>query len=209
MVKSAKIATILQKYLPERTVDYVVALFSEYPVAFKIVKPRKTKQGDFRVERNGIKPQITVNGDLNPYSFLITTVHEFAHLKTWIEYKNGVKPHGEEWKRNFIQLMYPLIQMNVLPKEIEQGLLNSFTNMKASSCTDIQLQRILKRYDVFSSDEVLLEKLPKYATFVLNEKVFEKGELRRTRFLCQEVKTGKQYLIYKLATVEYIQNEQK
>ena len=52
--------------------------------------------------------------------------------------------------------------------------------------------------------EILLEKLPKYATFALDTKVFTKGELRRTRFLCTEVDTGKQYLIYKLATVEHI-----
>lgn len=208
MKKVTKIAVVLEKYLPEGTIDYVVTLFSTYPVSFRIVKPRKTKQGDFRVTYNGERPQITVNGDLNPYAFLITTVHEFAHLKTWMEYKNRVKPHGTEWKNNFITLMHPLIKMDVLPREIEQGLLNSFMNMKASSCTDIQLQRILKKYDVFSSHEILLEKLPKYATFALDTKVFEKGDLRRTRFLCKEVNTGKQYLIYKLATVEQIHNEQ-
>lgn len=208
MKKVTKIAVVLEKYLPEGTIDYIVTLFSDYPVSFRIVKPRKTKQGDFRVSYNDERPQITVNGDLNPYAFLITTVHEFAHLKTWMEYKNRAKPHGTEWKNNFITLMHPLIKMDVLPREIEQALLNSFMNMKASSCTDIQLQRILKKYDVFSSHEILLEKLPKYATFALGEKVFEKGELRRTRFLCKEVNTGKQYLIYKLATVEQVQNEE-
>lgn len=190
------------KYLPEGTENYIVSLFEKFPVSFKIVKPRKSKLGDFRVGNRHEKPQITINGNLNKYSFLITTVHEFAHLKTWIEYKNSVNPHGQEWKRNFITLMFPLVEMNLLPKDIEQGLLTSFTNMKASSCTDIQLQRILKNYDDYSGNEIILEKLPKYATFVLDAKVFEKGELRRTRFLCTEKKTGKQYLIYKLATVE-------
>jgi SprT protein len=205
--KETKIAVVLEKYLPEGTVDYVVTLFLEYPVSFRIVKPRKTKLGDFRAPFRNERSQITVNGNLNSYAFLITTVHEFAHLKTWNEYKNKVKPHGQEWKNNFITLMHPLIKMDVLPREIEQALLNSFMNMKASSCTDIQLQRILKKYDVFSSREIILEKLPKYATFALDTKVFEKGELRRTRFLCKEVNTGKQYLIYKLATVEQLQNE--
>lgn len=207
MKKVTKIATVLNKYLPEDTVNYVVTLFVDYPVSFKIVRPRKTKQGDFRAPVDGGQPQITINGNLNSFAFLVTTVHEFAHLKTWLEYKNKVKPHGEEWKRNFIQLMHPLIKMGILPKDIEQALLNSFMNMKASSCTDIQLQRILKKYDVFASREILLEKLPKYATFVLDAKVFEKGELRRTRFLCTEINTGKQYLIYKLATVEQVKNE--
>lgn len=202
-----KIAAILRRYLPEGADNYIVSLFSSYPVSFKIVKPRKTKYGDFRISANQERPQITINGDLNPFAFLVTTVHEFAHLKTWMEYKNKVKPHGEEWKRNFIELMHPVIKMGILPKDVEQALLNSFMNMKASSCTDIQLQRVLKKYDVFSSKEILLEKLPKYATFALDTTVFKKGELRRTRFLCTEVNTGKQYLIYKLATVEQIQNE--
>lgn len=204
MEKATKIANVLSKYLPEGTEDYVTSLFLSYPVSFKIVRPRKTKQGDFRTPLPGSKPQITINGNLNAFAFLITTIHEFAHLKTWMEYNNGVKPHGAEWKNNFIRLMHPVIQLAILPRDIEQALLNSFMNMKASSCTDIQLQRVLKKYDVFSSGEILLEKLPKYATFALDTKVFMKGELRRTRFLCTEVGTGKQYLIYKLATVEHI-----
>ncbi len=207
MEKRTKIATILKKYLPEGTDNYVVSLFSDYPVSFKIVRPRKSRHGDFRISSGQLKPQITVNGDLNPFAFLVTTVHEFAHLKTWLEHKNSVKPHGEEWKRNFIRLMHPVIEMNILPKDLEQALLNSFSNMKASSCTDIQLQRVLKKYDDFSSQEILLEKLPKYATFVLDKKVFRKEDLRRTRYLCTELDTGKKYLIYKLATVEQIQNE--
>lgn len=206
--KVVKIATILQKYLPEGTVDYVVKLLSTYPVSFRIVKPRKTKLGDFRVTHGVDRPQITINGDLNAFAFLITTIHEFAHLKTWREHGHNAKPHGQEWKANFVSLMHPLIQLNVLPREIEQALLNSFMNVKASSCTDIQLQRVLKSYDLFSSDQVLLEKLPKYATFALGTQVFEKGELRRTRFLCRDLSDGKQYLINKLATVEQVNNEQ-
>lgn len=192
----------MKKYLPEGTENYVVSLFLSYPVAFKIVKPRKSKLGDFRPMPQGERSQITINGDLNQYAFLITTVHEFAHLKTWNEYKNKAKAHGTEWKNNFIELMYPLVQMGVLPRDVEQALLNSFSNMKASSCSDVQLNRVLKKYDKFASDEILLEELPKYSIFALDSKVFEKGDLRRSRFLCKEVNTGKQYLIYKLAVVQ-------
>ncbi len=206
METTAKIKTILKKYLPEGTEDYIVSLFVSFSVSFKIVKPRSTKLGDFRV--NGLEqPQITVNGDLNPYSFLVTTVHEFAHLKTWIEHGRSVKPHGNEWKKNFIELMYPVIQKNCLPKDIEQALLNSFMNVKASSCSDVQLNRVLKKYDVNETNGILLEQLPKNTIFVLNNKAFKKGELRRTRYMCTELTSGKQYLVYKLATVERIENE--
>lgn len=207
--KATKIANVLKKYVPEGTENYIVSLFMDYPVSFKIVKPRKSKLGDFRSPFQGSSPQITINGNLNTYSFLITTVHEFAHLKTWMEYKNSVKPHGTEWKSNFVQLMHPIVKMAILPRDIEQALLNSFSNMKASSCTDIQLQRVLKKYDYFAYEEILLEKLPKYATFVLDKKVFRKEDLRRTRYMCTELSTGKKYLIYKLATVEEVKNEQE
>lgn len=207
MEKVAKIKKVLCKYLPQETEDYVTSLFIDYAVHFKIVRPRKTKYGDFRILAHDKIPQITVNGDLNPYSFLVTTIHEFAHLKTWLEYKNRAKPHGEEWKKNFIYLMLPIIEKRILPKDVEQALLNSFTNMKASSCTDIQLNRTLKKYDQYSINEVHLEKLPKYANFTLGIRIFKKGELRRTRYLCTDVTTGKQYLIHKLATVELIENE--
>lgn len=209
MDKEREIFKVLSKYLPEGTVEYVGSLFSTYPVVFKIVRPRKSKLGDFRSPYQGQKPQITINGNLNEFSFLITTIHEFAHLKTWMEYENMVKAHGNEWKRNFIELMHPIVKMGILPRDIEQGLLNSFSNMKASSCTDIQLQRVLKKYDVFEDDEILLEKLPKYSKFILNSRVYFKGDLRRTRFLCKEELTGKQYLIYKLAVVQQFQKNEE
>src|SRR5690606_4638092 len=86
--------TTLQRYLPEGCTPYVMELLRSFPVRFRIVKPRKSKLGDFRVRSTDMLPEITVNGDLNPYSFLITTIHEFAHLKTWKEYQWKVAPHG-------------------------------------------------------------------------------------------------------------------
>ena len=38
--------------------------------------------------------RISVNGNLNKYSFLITLIHELAHLLTFTQYKNRVDPHG-------------------------------------------------------------------------------------------------------------------
>jgi len=202
--KTSKIIDVLKKYVPEGTEDYLYSLFKTYPVKFKIVSPRRSKLGDFRSPIGAEKPQITINGDLNKYSFLVTTVHEFAHLKTWMEHKNQVKPHGIEWKQNFVDLMFPIIQKGLLPRDVEQGLLNSFMNMKASSCTDVQLHRVLKQYDELGPNQFLLEKLPKYATFALESKIFQKGDLRRTRYLCTEVRTNRKFLINKLAVVEQV-----
>jgi predicted SprT family Zn-dependent metalloprotease len=78
---------------------------------------------------------ITVNGDLNPYSFLITTLHEFAHLHTYLKYGTRVAPHGEEWKNCYRKLLLPIIDSKKLPNDIEKVLMNSLISTKASSCT--------------------------------------------------------------------------
>lgn len=196
---------ILQKYLPEGTIDVILLYFATYKVKFKVVKPRKTKLGDFRSVPNGGTPEITVNGDLNQYSFLVTTVHEFAHLKTFLEYKFSVQPHGKEWKKNFVELMIPVLDLKVLPKDVENALIQSFTNVKASSCTDANLYRVLRNYDDLNPGEILLEQISKNSTFVLQNKSYRKGPLRRTRFLCEELESGKSYLINALAIIKPIE----
>ena len=199
---------VLSKYVPSEFVGLTSDLLLKYPVVFKIVKPRKTKLGDFRAGMNKEKHQITVNGDLNKYSFLITTLHEFAHLITYNTYGRKAAPHGEEWKANFRQLLLPVINSSALPKAIENALVNSLSNVKASSCTDINLQRVLITFDEKIDDLTTLETLNKKSTFELNGKHFEKGILRRTRFLCMEKETKKNYLVNRLALVKEIKNEE-
>ncbi len=191
-----------KKFLPAGFEEIVVDLFLASPVRFKIVPPRKTKLGDFSIGHGMEKPQITINGDLNPYSFLITTLHEFAHLHTYQQYGNRVNPHGEEWKANFRKLLIPIINSGKLPKDIEISLVNSLVSMKASSCTDIKLSRVLKNYDARKEGFEILEQLPKNTIFVLNGRQFIKGNLRRKKFLCEETISKRMFLINSLAEVQ-------
>jgi SprT protein len=194
------------KYLPTPFVDDVVELFLIHTVRFKIVKGRKTKLGDFRAGINGEKHQITINGDLNSYAFLITTLHEFAHLTTFENFGRKVSPHGQEWKNNFRTLLLPIINSKNLPSDIEEALVNSLVNTKASSCTDHQLSRVLHRYDIPKEGVELLERLPNNAAFTLNGKQFIKGPLRRKRYICQEINSNRSFLVNALAQVQLIQN---
>jgi hypothetical protein len=195
------VADALRKYLPEAFIAYVVTLFQEANVRFKIVPGRATKLGDFRAGVNGEKHTITVNGDLNPYSFLITTVHEFAHLQTFNTFGNRVSPHGNEWKSAYRQLLLPLIDSPELPEDIRKALMNSLVRTKASSCSDHGLSRVLLNYDKPKEGIIILEHLPKNSTFALNGKHFVKGDLRRKRYICQEVKSKRSYLVNSLAQV--------
>lgn len=194
----------LTAFLPAGFEEMVADLLFSTPVKFKVVPPRSTKLGDFRASFNGEKHQITINGDLNKYAFLITTLHEFAHLQTFNEFRSSVKPHGEEWKHTFRKLLVPAIDSGLLPQDIQQALINSLTNTKASSCSDIQLSRVLKRYDEQNTGLVSLETLPKNSTFVLQGKQFLKGELRRRRYVCEDMSNSKKYLVHALSEVSPI-----
>ena len=206
--KRAKYNSILTKYVPLEYVEIVSNLLLTHTVIFKIVKPRKTKLGDFRAGIKNEKHQITVNGDLNKYSFLITTLHEFAHLVTYEEYGRSAAPHGKEWKNNFTKLLVPVIDKGHLPKSIENALIKSLTNVKASSCTDVNLQRVLLTFDERKDNLSTLESLEKNSIFELNGRLFEKGVLRRTRFLCKEQDGKRQFLVNRLALVKEVKNEE-
>jgi len=80
--------------------------------------------------------------------------------------------------------------------------MNSLITVKASSCTDLNLYRVLKKYDERDGEITLLEDLPPHSLFLLNGKKFEKGHLRRKRYLCTEVQTKRQFLVSAVAEVE-------
>jgi SprT protein len=196
---------IFLRFAPKSFVEYLIELVIDAKVKFKIVPGRATKLGDFRVSSDGVKPIITVNGNLNKYAFLITTLHELAHLHTYRKFGNQAAPHGIEWKCAFRNLLEPVLLSKQLPDDIERALWKSFTNTKASSCSDLNLSRVLKKYDA-PSDQLSLEEIPIASHFAINGRTFEKGLLRRSRYLCIELQSGKHYLIHALATVQQIKN---
>ena len=150
--------------------------------------------GDYRHPFGKKGHRITVNGDLNPYAFLTTFVHEMAHLFVWIENKNDVKAHGAEWKHTYSKLMKEyFLDKNIFPPELEIKLHAYFKNPAATSCTDEKLNKALRRYD--KNPSLLLEELELHSLFKTPDgRVFRKGKKLRKRFLCEEIKTKRIYL---------------
>jgi SprT protein len=193
---------ILVKYIPEAAVPKIADWIIDYGIHLKVSNERTTKLGDFRPLPNAIKGhRISVNYNLNQYAFLITLVHEIAHLTTWNEHKQKVKPHGIEWKSNFREMLLPFLTENVFPIELLPSLFDYLDNPAASSCSDMGLMRMLMKYD--DIQRILLEDLPIQSVFKLQTgRVFQKGEQRRKYYRCIELSTGRHYLINPLAEVE-------
>ncbi|MDT8347627.1 MAG: SprT-like domain-containing protein [Flavobacteriaceae bacterium] len=194
---------VLQKYLPEAAVLPVFNLIKKEGVHLKIVHHRTTKHGDYRALADG-SHKITVNASLNPYQFLITIVHEIAHLVAFKQYGRRIKPHGIEWKNCFRQLMLPFLNPEVFPDDLLPVVAQHFKNPKASSDTDLQLALHLKKYSPNRDlSKKFIFELNLGTTFVgPNGKVYRKGNKRIKRFECQEINTGRLWLISALAEVE-------
>jgi len=201
--KKENYAKSLTRFLPKHAINYVVDLIIDNDCHFKISAKRKTKLGDYRFPQQGKGHRISVNGDLNKYGFLITTIHEFAHLITYQKFKHKVLPHGKEWKNEFKLLFQPVFDLNYLPTDITLALSNYLKNAKASSCTDDKLMRVLKRYNKNCSS-LLVEELKIGDTFKLNNKRFVRGKKLRKYYLCREIDSNRDYKVLGLAEISII-----
>jgi len=195
----------LAAYLPDNTFEQVVEYLHQYKVHLTLTKERKSVLGDYRNAIPGKNHRITVNQTLNKYAFLITLLHELAHLLTFEKYGHRVMAHGREWKQLYSQLLATFISHNVFPQDIKAALSKSLTDPAASSCAEEGLMRILRKYDSRKDDAHLLEELPANTLFkIADGRVFQKGEKLRKRFRCKEVKTGLVYLFSPIYEVQPI-----
>ena len=193
----------LGKYIPQASVASVFQLITTHNIHLKIVSERVTRHGDYRKMPNG-QHQITVNSNLNSFRFLITLIHEIAHLIAFKKYGRAIKPHGIEWKRTFQQLMLPYLRPEIFPKKILPFLAIHFKNPKASSDTDVNLSLALKQYDAPNNKNYIFE-IPLGLRFRLyNGKIFKRGPRRVKRFECIEISSGKVYLFNPNAEVELL-----
>lgn len=190
----ASLPQILSEHTPEASHAYCVGLWEKFQFDFKLRKSRVTKVGDFTCYPGKV-PIITVNHDLDPYLFLITYIHEVAHLDVHLRVGNRILSHGKEWKLSFQQLMEPMLTEEIFPKELLIGLKKHLRNPKASTFSDSKFTKLLRTYDDRQKHVVLLSDLSEGSIFGYHGKWFKKGKLRRTRVECRELKTRHTYLV--------------
>ncbi|MBL4657760.1 MAG: SprT-like domain-containing protein [Flavobacteriales bacterium] len=197
-----KISKALADYLPQNTEAIVNQWLDKPYVELKIAKNRSSKLGDYRPLDRGTRHLISVNGSLNKYSFLLTLVHEIAHMHNFIRRRGSVKPHGEEWKEEFRFLMSSFEMDAVFPEDLVSSLQNYLKNPKASSSSDLQLSLALRNYDLADDRLVVLSDLKLNSPFsTRNGRKFIKGPKQRKRYKCKEIGSGRLYLFNPISEV--------
>ncbi len=196
----------LGEYLPPGCLEDILGYLQEYKIHLTITRARSTILGNYRNSYAGQNHRITVNGNLNKYAFLITLLHELAHLLTYEHFGNRVQAHGTEWKNEYSKILARFLLKKIFPQDIQRVLMRTLQNPAASSCADDDLLRVLHKYDSKPENAILVESLPIGAFFATKDKrVFRKDEKLRKRFKCTEISTGKIYLfspVYEVFIVE-------
>ena len=196
----------LNAYLPDGAFEPVVVLINQYKVHLTVTKARKSVLGDYRHAFQGANHKISVNGNLNKYEFLITLLHELAHLLCYEQYRNRVDAHGKEWKGIYGHLLAQFIQQGIFPDDIKKALSKTLLNPAATANGETKLLLVLRKYnEVKKVGVALVAQIAEGTLFEsLHGKIFRRGKKRRIRIECVEVATGQVYSFSALTEVKLV-----
>lgn len=195
----------IKSFLPSGSIEHVTSVLAEVSVPFKIEikKQRKSCYGDYRRYPDGTH-KISLNNNLKPEAFLITLLHEVAHLVTFLKYGRKIKPHGAEWKLNYKILMLPLINDSIFSSKLLSLIANHFKNPKASIDSDYQLSLLLKG-ELSNSAKKFVFQIENGSIFTLDKKrKFVKEGKKTKRMVCKDLESGKRYLFHPNVEVELV-----
>ena len=202
MAKEKRPFEELKSFIPEGSYESLLESILLYKVQLTVTRERKTILGTYIHPFKDKGHRISINANLNKYSFLVTLLHELAHLYTYEQYKGKVAPHGAEWKAIFSNILKDYLAKNIFPNDIAIAITQSIKNPGASTCADIPLQLALKKYDDQKAGMLMIEQLALGQTFILADgRIFERGAKQRTRYKCKELETNKVYLFNRIYEV--------
>lgn len=195
----------LAEYLPEASLEPVLQYLHQYKIHLTITRERNSILGDYRHAINQKNHRISVNGNLNKFSFLVTLLHEMAHLLAFENFGHRIAPHGKEWKNEYSKILAQFLLKKLFPSDIEKALLKSLQNPSATSCGEEHLMRVLKNYDIRKEGVLLVEQLTTGQLFKTKDgRVFKKGEKLRKRHKAVDIKSGALYLFSGVYEVELV-----
>lgn len=194
----------VENFVPQASFPLLTKCLIQWEVNLKITRKRHTKHGDFRVLPGG-RHQITVNETPNRFRFLITIIHEMAHLLAYQDFGSRIKPHGKEWKNTYKKIMLPFLTPEIFPKELLKILLLHFRNPKASSDADFELVMALNKFDPENEKNYIYELEQGMVFEIHNGRKFIRGHKRVKRYECREVNSKRMYLFSPHAQVKKIE----
>lgn len=192
----------LSSFLDLKTIEKVRSWEKKFHVEVILTNPSKSRLGVFIPKRHD-EHVVRINNNLNKYAFLITLIHEIAHAVIWEKHGRRVNPHGDEWKDQYKKMMLPFLNPKYFPEDILRSLSNHMINPRASTVRDLELSRILKKYDKHKST-LISEIMDGDEFYIDNGKKFVRIEKLRKNYQCKEISTGKLYRFSPLAEVNLI-----
>ena len=206
MKKQEKSLTLLEQFLPPNTFDKVAPFFKEHTIHLTLTHERKSVLGDYRAPYRDIPyHRVSINATLNQYSFLITLLHELAHMLTYIHFKDKVQPHGREWKTQFRHILIPYLGKHIFPADVEKALISYLHNPAASTCTDPALFKALYQYDERKPGYKLVDDIEINKYFETDDgRRFQKLENLRPRSRCRDIGSGKVYFFQGIVEVKAV-----
>lgn len=198
----------LAAFLPESSFEPVVQYLHHYKVHLTVTKKRKSVLGDYRHAGYGKNHRISINSNLNKYEFLITLLHELAHLLTFEQYGGRVEAHGKEWKKTYSKLLIDFIDRKIFPPDVEKALRQSVINPAATANGETELLMVLRKHNEIKRPGYLtVAEIKVGSLFQTDDKrIFRKEDKRRTRYVCTEIKTGLKYTFSPLYEVKLLKD---
>ena len=202
MTTSERYRAILANHLPALAVDWVYSYLDCYRVHFHITRGRRSKLGDYRAPSPGHQfHEMSVNGDLAPYLFLLVFLHEAAHLETHLHH-GVVTPHGHEWQAEYARLLTD--RAAFFPPDVQPLLVAYASRLPLSRSAGQRLEQALRHYGQPPAATLTVDDLAAGSTFRLvarPEQPLRLLQRRRTRWLCVDDATGRRYTVSATAEV--------
>ncbi len=173
-------------------VSKVLLMFREHRAVLRITRARSSKIGDYRPPRNRLPHRISVNHNLNPHEFLLTLIHELAHMECWLRYGKHAKPHGSEWNMIFKKLLNEFDKPGLFPENIRQAIAQFSQHGLSFQQGNEALKRALRSFDSIS-DLPTVEEIDNSEIFTYHNRRYRKIHKVRKRIKCMCLNDNKLY----------------
>lgn len=138
--------SIFRGYYSEELVDLLLVWEKENFCRIRFKRDRRTKGGDCRFSISEKVNYISINISSNPFRVLVTLLHEIAHAKQNL-ISIDTRPHGEEWKGIYRQMMYSVLRYEIFPYDLEVAIERHFRSPKYTDYVDSSLIKVIEQYN--------------------------------------------------------------